>query len=659
MVRMKLNLKSLTVSRGASKAAVVVFGGLLPFSAFGVDFTSVTDGDWSTVTTWSPNGNPNTGEFQGVGGADNVTVNGHDVTVDQDTYGGSGAVTPRFTIKNGNTLTINGGSVETAGGDGSMLVGEANSGNLVINNGGTFRYNGAGAGYIGFDPGGNGSVAVNDGTFHFNTSNTSGILAVGRGGGNGSATIGDNVGAPGTAIWNNDGRLFSVGGDSGAGTGTVNINSDGTVLNARIAVGHANGSVGTMNLNGTGQYQTTTGTSLNYVGVNGGSTGTLNLNDNSTFTWRGSRAFRVGSNNTTEGTVNIRDNATLIGTGGQGGSTDGFIVGYAGQGVLNISGNATVNLGSSILAGSQTNGDGWVNQTGGSVSAQNVFMGRNGTSQGTYTISGGTLDVSNRIGPGLTGDGQFIQNGGTVTTPRINFSEAGAGAGTYTLAGGTLRTDIIDMNFGDNADPDGVFVWGNGTLTMRQVNAGSAGGTDYSTAVVTGGVGPVVRSGTTIAVDGNLLTGDSGGDSVLDLGGLYLNGGTRQDILDIDGSLALTGDDTLISIGTPKLLRPSGGNSIDFGTIPLITTTGGITGSFDDIVLPGPDSRNFFLSPFAVSDPSLLKPNSFYFEQTGTELLFHYKVSGAIPEPATVSFIAFGMIMLRFSRWAFGINKTK
>jgi hypothetical protein len=52
----------------------------------------------------------------------------------------------------------------------------------------------------------------------------------------------------------------------------------------------------------------------------------------------------------------------------------------------------------------------------------------------------------------------------------------------------------------------------------------------------------------------------------------------------------------------------------------------------------------------------LLQRNTYFYEYTANQLLFHYNVGGTVPEPATGAFLLLGVCMMRFMRWALGKN---
>ena len=90
---------------------------------------------------------------------------------------------------------------------------------------------------------------------------------------------------------------------------------------------------------------------------------------------------------------------------------------------------------------------------------------------------------------------------------------------------------------------------------------------------------------------------------------------------------------------------------MDYGTLVLVEALGGIVnaGNFD-FVAPTTDGRPFseFTGTWvSAGDPDQLDINTWYLETTPTQVLFHYKVSAAIPEPASAGIMIAGGLLLR------------
>jgi hypothetical protein len=632
-------------------------------SSTATEFTSVADGDWATVTSWTPNGNPDTGDFTTDGeGIDSVIIDGFSITVNGDTYGGADAdpANDRFTIANNNSVTIRGGGSLTfsdAGGQHTWLA-RYSDGTISIESGSLISSGGQ-------------DIRI-----------ASGATAV-----RGDLVVGDGIGASGDATVDMGGALIYSGyfGGTGSQPGVVTINSDGRVEDTRFTIGHqgqgtlvmndgylqsaagnlhyvgqSNNGRGNMVMNGNSVFdlRTTSGDGRFRIGSDNNSQGTLTLNDNSVINIAANvDDFHIGRDGNSHGTVTLNNNAQIIGLNNDAISDTGIVVGRGGDSAtLNINDNALINIRAPIsLSGSgSVNTDvNVVNHNSGTViTDKDIFVGRN--ADANYILTVGSVTARDiRLGF-EGGTGTFTQNGGTVqlTGRDILVSEhptLTSGNGVYNLLGGTLQVDNINLDAGADNPVDGVFNWGGGTLTASfPNNKNNPGGTDYTTTDPINGIGQIVRSGTTISVTGDMATGFGGGTSHLNLGNTYPDDGTRIDIMQISGTLDLTGADTLTAVGSPNLLRPIGGGAIDYGSIPLVTATGGITGgSFDSFTPLQADGRPFYASPFPVSDPANLKPNTYYVETTGDTVYFHYKVTGTVPEPGTGVLFGIGVLMLR------------
>ncbi|MFO1521967.1 MAG: hypothetical protein U1G05_07975 [Kiritimatiellia bacterium] len=109
---------------------------------------------------------------------------------------------------------------------------------------------------------------------------------------------------------------------------------------------------------------------------------------------------------------------------------------------------------------------------------------------------------------------------------------------------------------------------------------------------------------------------------------------------------------TLRSLTSPYLLRGStGGTPSEWGTLVLVNAAGGITnpGNFT-FVAPGTDGRAFaeYTGTWPLSgNPQNLPMDTWYLERTSSQILFHYHVSAAIPEPASAGIMIAGGLLLR------------
>ena len=319
----------------------------------------------------------------------------------------------------------------------------------------------------------------------------------------------------------------------------------------------------------------------------------------------------------------------------------GLVIGSGGgDGTLRITGGTFSNAGGNEVVIGNSGGTGRLIVDGGNwIGDQNtggigLLLGFGGSSSGILTVNSGTADVNNiRLGRSSSESGTVNMNGGELRTQLID----NAGNGVLNLDGGTLRVDSVSLGGVGDA-----FNWGDGTLTLYEVNAGASGTTDYSGT----GLKPV-QSGTTLAVTGDIDVLGVNPNSVLELNGVYGNNGARQDILTVSGTLDLSGtNDELRAISSAYTLRPLGGLSSEYGSIPLVTA-GSITGSFDSFLAPLDDVIGFTEFAGSFTSASALPLNTWHLEQTGTQVVFHYKVQGAVPEPGTTALLALGMLLYR------------
>lgn len=611
--------------------------------------------EWGDAANWNPDGVPSGTNARILDGS-SVVLNGSQPTTTY-TVIGQGAGTS-------GTLDIN-GSIQfgTAAGQGlNIKVGnDGSTGTMNINPGADVTVRtGSNRWGVGIEE----TAAAGAG---FGTLNMTGGTVHGHGGATAQADVlwvGRNSGSQGTV--NHSGgtlRAWTVtlgtGNGSGTSTGTYNLSGAGALNTRQMIVGFGDGGQGELNING-GTITTTVNSSgvgqgLGAVGNVNMTDGTINGNRNwvigredgtGTFTQSGgsfqAATLYVGYNGgasagTTQGTFNAL-----------GGTTFGNTIELAdeGTGVINVNGgnlsfgNMQMNRGIGSATERQEPSNATFNLIDGNVSfSSNISIGVRGDA--TVNVSGGTFNSGSslniRHSVSIAGEETFFnQTGGNVLTNTMNFNNGGGtGLGTYNLEGGTLNVNTVNLN-GNN------FNWGSATLAIRSP-VGASGSTEFSQAI-----GPDVQAGSVLDFNGDLATGAGGGSSTLDLGGVYLNTGVRQNVLDIDGDFnASAADDTLIMGGSAYLLRPFGFYTEDYGTIPLVSVTGTMTGEFDTFIAPASDGKGWDVSAFPVSNAADLDPNTWYLEQNAAGVFFHYKVQGAVPEPSSLGLLVLGGLFLR------------
>jgi hypothetical protein len=184
-------------------------------------------------------------------------------------------------------------------------------------------------------------------------------------------------------------------------------------------------------VDGVGTFTQTGGTHTTIGDMNvGGGLGTYNLS--------GTGILNTGI------TYLNSDNGTSFNQSG-GTHNTGFLNVYGGDyrfsgGTINVAGNMGVGGPFNSARFTQTGGDVFVNDTG-----FGLFVGGfDGTSNtGTYTLNTGTLTVVATTHVGSDAVGTFNQTGGTHTTSRLVLGENIGGNGTYNLSGGTLNDSAI------------------------------------------------------------------------------------------------------------------------------------------------------------------------------------------------------------------------
>ncbi len=301
--------------------------------------------------------------------------------------------------------------------------------------------------------------------------------------------------------------------------GTYNL-SGGSFINRSLTVGsweggtynQAGGSLTTTSLTigNTGAFQSSGTCNLNDGIISAGTLhiydgefnlrgGDLSTSGNQTIGDQGTGTFnQTGGTNTAANLIlayNIFGPGTYNLSGGSLSVSGDQYIGYWETGTFNQTGgtNATTNLvlgynrvhnidsldqssgtyglsnGNLTAAGDQYigySGTGTFNQTGGTNSTQNLFLGYGRAhsgirdlSDGFYNLSNGTLSARGDEFIGYSGIGTFNQTGGTNTVNGNLFIAAQAGStGVYNLSGGTLTAGAIALN------QNGTFSQTGGTL---------------------------------------------------------------------------------------------------------------------------------------------------------------------------------------------------
>ncbi|WP_193213764.1 beta strand repeat-containing protein [Luteolibacter marinus] len=451
-----------------------------------------------------------------------LSYTGAPVTIDRGlTVAASGS-----TIAVADALTL-AGPIVTAGGD----LTKAGAGNLILANDGpsvigavspgckvqegTLTLSGAGAQaitVIGEMQVANTPDVSADLVLENSSLTTTNFLAIGRGNG-------DNGVCHLTAT---DSTLLTANFSTGYNNGLANNASEQfVVLNDTVwtntgvtYLAESTGSLATMTLNGTSQYNAA-GTIL--VGRFGGTDATLTLADDSSVT-KTAGYLGIGAGGT--GVLNVQGNASFTS------NVDDFNVGDGGTGTIHLGGNGEVNA-SQVYVGKGATGIGLIDQTGGSFESSTfVTVGRFTGGNGEVKVSGGTFTQNGAAqtlllgqeGNGslwVSGTGEVLVNG-----TALQLGTAGTSSGTVHLDGGTLTVRQVIQGAEGNSE----FYFNGGVL---KANTGAAfnflAGLDA--AYVNGGGAVIDSNGQTIAIGQNLVdSGAAGGLTKTGAGTLLLNG---------------------------------------------------------------------------------------------------------------------------------------
>jgi len=339
------------------------------------------------------------------------------------------------------TATVSGTWTNTE----NLYVGNSGTGTLTIESGGSVTN---GKGVIGSNEGSSGEVTVsgswtNDGDLDVGHAGN-GTLTIKEGGSvsnDGFALIGVSSTSISKATvrgtWDSSSQL-RVGEN---GTGTLDIESGGTVTDMDGILGTWAGSNGTANVSGT---WTRNGTGAGKVVVGNSGTGTLNIKSGGSVVDAGSFiGYRAGST----GTANVSGEWTNSGTMTVGYSSDGtlniedggvvsaaaVILGFDGDG----DGAIEIEQGGTLIAGQISKGDGAAALTvdGGTVRAsadQSDFLSNFGVGEVLFTSGGAVFDTDGHeieVAAPLSGEGGLTKSG----------------AGTLLLSGSNSYTGVTDV----------------------------------------------------------------------------------------------------------------------------------------------------------------------------------------------------------------------
>lgn len=358
------------------------------------------------------------------------------------------------------------------------------------------------------------------------------------------------------STWTNSGNLI-VG---AYGKGTLTVKDGGAVENLRGIIGEMPHSEGAVTVSGAGS----TWKSNDVLDIGSQSKGTLIIENGGNVE---THASVLGNNHFSEGSV------TVSGAGSTLKNHNTLSVGNYGAGTLTVSDGGTV---------SANNGSG------------TVYLGMklwNGNrSKGVLNIGGALGSQAEAAGILLAGDLIFEDGDGTLnfnhdgaTTFSLDMESAGSGTHTVNHAAGTT------MLTGDSSAFTGTTTVSGGTLLI-----GDAAGNGTLGGVVNVGMnGALGGSGTlngAVTIDGTLAAGNSAGTltfssdltlnagstSVFELNSPGVAGGAGNDLVRVNGALALDGtlDARVAAAGYYRLFEYGGAQSGAFAD-GTVTGTGG------------------------------------------------------------------------------------
>jgi T5SS/PEP-CTERM-associated repeat protein len=352
-----------------------------------------------------------------------------------------------------------------------------------------------------------------------------------------SGIIAANSGSTGTLTITGAGSRWAQGLGltvGGAGVGTLNVQSGGTVTGPGATIGSVAGGFGTATITG----------------------------NNSTWALIGSAT--VGSNG--EGTLTVS-------SGGQVSTGSAFTVGSGGTGRGNVTVTgigSRLDVGSALTVGSSGEGSMTV-ASGGRVSAGTVVIGSGATASGTLSVeSGGELTANSTIT--VSNTGRLNLDGGTVRAGGLARSGAGAvnwGDGTLSIVGGTYDNggSALVINGADAGDRPTLRLTGDSNSLVAQVGSLTVGGNRGAALEVTGG--------STLQVPSLSIGALDGGDGIVTLSGSESNLSTTGDI-NVGGTASAGGGVAALNIGPQTSVSTASAGQLRLWAGGTINLNGGI-----------------------------------------------------------------------------------
>ncbi len=373
---------------------------------------------------------------------------------------------------------------------------------------------------------------------------------------------------------------FRLGISSTAGnTNLYDISGTGSVFNAygQAHIGEVNGATATLNVSSSAvfnYYGTGTGYGFS-AATNGGATGYINVFNNGNI-------FDLAPNDNAPLAISNGGTAVLnISSGNVSSGTNEMWIGQVGTGTVNQTGG-TITVGNWLVLG-RNGGNGTWNMSGGVLndnaggggnfeigedatdvfnlsgtavvnSTSQIWIAQNGGTNGTWNMTGGTLNVHNWLAVSRNGGTGFLDISGGVINQDSNGSITTGGTGLITQTGGAINTSA--SGGGNNAiwigeqGTSGTWNMSGGTASTGTLNIGQGvTGTVNLTPNTGTGAAPAITATTlNIANNSNGTLNLSGGSiTTTDTNVAVSNGSTGTLNLNTGGTL-ITND---ISKGGP------------------------------------------------------------------------------------------------------------
>jgi len=354
----------------------------------------------------------------------------------------------------------------------------------------------------------------------------------------------------------NDFVVFNVGGGATtAGTGTALISGAGSRVSLRGAFGTGSGSDGQAASVNIGR-----GTGTGTLTLAAGGQLTIDTTGVATTT---SPILGIGSNQATAtGTLIVDGVATRVVITSDG-RNPGINVGRLGNGTMNITNGAVVQLNGNGAASVSSTNDTFVNIGGGS----GVTAG--GTGLALVSGVGSRLEINGTnglltVGRGSAASGQLTVSSGGLVSGFNALAGIDGGIGSINVSGGTLALSGIQQ-FGPNAGTGSALVLGrnDGTGSMTLTN-----GASVTLSAPAGSFTAVSLGGTSVNVNGGTGNLSMSGGSTLTLSGGRSDSGVFVGRIGT-GVMAVSGSGTRVDVS-----GVTGGGRVFVGVEPFGVNTG-------------------------------------------------------------------------------------